>query len=304
MLSRPDGEDSAGGFSGRHDHVLRPCGAMHEVPLAQWPLFALDDEQALAGEHEKVFLVGFPVVHRHRLTRPEHGDPDPDLREVRLALEAHTVAAPLAVAPSRLPCVEDEPSLPGGHEPCLGRSERCFRNHARMLGGVGVERDGRQDPEPRVQGRARATLDEVTEDWIEGVRSLLEAPSPAVLTTYRRDGSASVSPVWFRWADEAFEVVIAKGDLKLRHLARDPRCALVIFEAVRPFRGVEVRGVAKLVDCDVTDLRAAIAGRYLGANDGAQFAADRKSKPGILLRLVADSPRIWNLSRILPAGTQ
>ena len=62
---------------------------------------------------------------------------------------------------------------------------------------------------------------------IESVRSLLEAPSPCVLTTYRKDGSALVSPVWFRWHDEAFEVVVAKGDLKLRHLAADPRCALV-----------------------------------------------------------------------------
>jgi len=136
---------------------------------------------------------------------------------------------------------------------------------------------------------------------MERARSLLEAPSPAVLTTYRKDSSASVSPVWFRWRDGAFEVVVAKGDLKLRHLARDPRCALVVFEAVRPFRGVEVRGVAELIECDVTELRAAIAGRYLGADDGARFAAERRSKPGVLLRLVADSPRVWDLSGILPA---
>jgi hypothetical protein len=66
------------------------------------------------------------------------------------------------------------------------------------------------------------------------VRSLLEAPSPAVLTTYRKDGSAHTVPVWYRWTGEAFEVVMAKGDVKLRHLARDPRCVLVVFEAVRP----------------------------------------------------------------------
>jgi len=131
------------------------------------------------------------------------------------------------------------------------------------------------------------------------IRSLLEAPSPAVLTTYRKDGSALVSPVWFRWHDGVFEVVIAEGDLKLRHLAHDPRCALVVFEAVRPFRGVEVRGVAELVEGDVSSLRAAIAGRYLGAGDGARFAAER-STPGVLLRLACDTPRVWDLSRILP----
>ena len=142
----------------------------------------------------------------------------------------------------------------------------------------------------------------MTEARVEGVRSLLDAPSPAVLTTYRKDGGALVSPVWFRWHEGAFEVVIAEGDVKLRHLAADPRCILVVFEAVRPFRGVEVRGDAELVDCDVGPAREAIAGRYLGAADGARFAAERSSRPGVLLRLSADSPRIWDLSGILPAS--
>lgn len=142
--------------------------------------------------------------------------------------------------------------------------------------------------------------DERRDDRLEGVRSLLDGPSPAVLTTYRRDGSALVSPVWFRWHDGAFEVVIAEGDLKLRHLTADPRCILVVFEAVRPFRGVEVRGAAELVEGDVGSARAAIAGRYLGAADGARFAAERSSRPGVLLRLVPDEPRVWDLSGILP----
>ena len=135
---------------------------------------------------------------------------------------------------------------------------------------------------------------------IDSVRSLLEAPSPAVLTTYRKDGSALVTPVWFRWSAGVFEVVIAEDDVKLRHLARDPRCALVVFEAVRPFRGVEVRGEAELVEGDVTSIRTNIATKYLGVEDGGRFAAER-SKPGVLLRLASDSPRVWDLSAILPA---
>ena len=118
--------------------------------------------------------------------------------------------------------------------------------------------------------------------WVEPVRSLLEAPSPAVLTTYRKDGSAHTVPVWYRWTGEAFEVVIAKGDMKLRHLARNPQCVLVVFEAVRPFRGVEARGVAELVEGDVASARVAIAGRFLGLEDGERFAAERRSRPGVL----------------------
>ena len=60
-------------------------------------------------------------------------------------------------------------------------------------------------------------------DIVEGtddIRPLLEAASPAVLTTYRADGSAHVSPVWFRVSGDAFEVVIAAGDRKLANLER------------------------------------------------------------------------------------
>jgi len=141
----------------------------------------------------------------------------------------------------------------------------------------------------------------VTAHRLESVRTLLEAPAPAVLTTYRKDGSALVSPVWFRWHDGAFEVVIAKGDVKLRHLTRDPRCVLVVFEAARPFRGVEVRGAGELVECDVSPIRAAIAARYLGVSDGERFAIARRSKPGVLLRISGDGARVWDLSAVLPA---
>jgi PPOX class probable F420-dependent enzyme len=134
---------------------------------------------------------------------------------------------------------------------------------------------------------------------VPDLRSLLDAPSPAVLTTYRKDGSALVTPVWFRHVDDVFEVVIAEGDIKLQHLRRDPRCGLVVFEAVPPFRGVEIRGEADLVECDVREVRAAVAGRYLGVEDGQRFAAER-SNPGVLLRL-AGAQRAWDLSAILPS---
>jgi len=121
-----------------------------------------------------------------------------------------------------------------------------------------------------------------------------------VLATTRRDGSPYTSPVWFRWTGEAFEIVIALGDVKLRHLERDPRCSLVVFEAVAPFRGVEVRGEATLTHCDVTEIRRSIAGRYLGPAGGEHFAAARRSKPGVLLELVPVEPRVWDLEGIVP----
>jgi hypothetical protein len=89
--------------------------------------------------------------------------------------------------------------------------------------------------------------------------------------------------------------------VKRRHLALAPRCILVVFEAVPPFRAVEVKGEPEMLDGDVTDARVAIAGRYLGVDRGRRFAATRRSPRGTLLRLVPNATRIWDLSAALPA---
>lgn len=137
--------------------------------------------------------------------------------------------------------------------------------------------------------------------WLDDVQALLDAPSPAVLTTYRRDGTALTTPVWFRFHTGAFEIVLAEGDVKRKHLARTPRCILVVFEAVPPFRGVEVKGEPELIEQDVTEVREVIAGRYLGEDRGRRFAANRHSRRGTLLRLVPGQPRVWDLAAALPA---
>jgi hypothetical protein len=131
--------------------------------------------------------------------------------------------------------------------------------------------------------------------------SLLQAPSPSVLTTYRKDGTAVASPVWFRFQDNTFEVVIAQDDVKLRHLAARPQCELVVFEAVPPFRGVRVRSHQPMLDrVGAQQARAEIAARYLGEERGKRFAAERAS-PGILLRLPWDGAKTWDLTPILPS---
>lgn len=93
--------------------------------------------------------------------------------------------------------------------------------------------------------------------------------------------------------------MIARDDVKLRHLERDPNCSLVIFEARVPFRGVEVRGEAILTDCDVSEIRRSIAKRYLGEDAGERFAAVPESTPGVLLQLVPGEPRLRDLAAIL-----
>jgi len=132
---------------------------------------------------------------------------------------------------------------------------------------------------------------------LEDLRSLLEAPSPAVLMTYRPDGSG-VSPVWFRCTGEAFEVVVAKSDSKLRNLARDPRAVMMVFETVPPFRGVKVWADVELDDAHVEDARRSISACYLGEEAAHAFVAERGE--GLVVRLPTSAAQVWDLSGILP----
>lgn len=138
----------------------------------------------------------------------------------------------------------------------------------------------------------------MTEESASPPAALLDLPSPAVLTTYRRNGTAASSPVWFRRVDDTLEVVIAEDALKARHLQRDPRCTLVVFEATAPFRGVRVETAATLRREGVGEARLPIASRYLGPDGGRQFAQSRGR--GFVLAAPLTDARSWDLTPILP----
>ncbi len=132
------------------------------------------------------------------------------------------------------------------------------------------------------------------------LRSLLESPSPATMTVMRADGEPVTSPVWFRLHDEAIEFVVAASDAKLEHLRRDPQCVLLIFEAVRPFRGVLVRDRATLSLDDGAQARLAIATRYLGRDHARQYADLDRRPPGWIVRVPVAAGRGWSLADTLP----
>jgi PPOX class probable F420-dependent enzyme len=137
------------------------------------------------------------------------------------------------------------------------------------------------------------------EDSPRHIESLFDRPSPAVLTTYRNDGTASVSPVWFRFHQRNLEVVVAEGDPKLRHLEQAPRCSLTVFETAPPFRGVRVEGSPRLTPDEDNEARLEIATRYLGKERGRRFV-EQRGTPGLVLRIEANKTKSWDLSEMLP----
>jgi hypothetical protein len=137
-------------------------------------------------------------------------------------------------------------------------------------------------------------------DATAAMSSLLEASSPATVTLYRGDGSALVSPVWFRSHEGMLEMVVARDDPKVDLLRRDPRAILLIFETVPPFRGVRAEAQVEIVPDDGAAVRLAIASRYLGVEAGRAYADIERRPPGFVIRWPIASARSWDLADKLP----
>jgi PPOX class probable F420-dependent enzyme len=123
---------------------------------------------------------------------------------------------------------------------------------------------------------------------------LLELPRVAVLATYRADGEVLLSPVWHRWRDGGFDVATGSGDIKVRHLRRDPRASILVYENAPPYRGIELRTQPSLVPEGAGDVARDIAMRYLGLAAGEAFAAS--GADDIVIRLEPGTVRVWDFA--------
>ncbi len=130
------------------------------------------------------------------------------------------------------------------------------------------------------------------------VRDLLDRCTAAVLTTYRRDGSAVATPVWFRAEQDTVEVVIAQTDVKLRRLQQGQRCSLTVFETTPPFRALRIDATPEFSRNGVDAARLVIASRYLGSEDGERFA--RLRGPATVVSWPVAGAHSWDLTAILP----
>ena len=77
-----------------------------------------------------------------------------------------------------------------------------------------------------------------------GVRSLLERPNHAVVSTLNEDGSIHSTVVWVDVEDGRLAVNSAVGRTWPSNLERDPRITVLVYDESNPYDYVEVRGTA------------------------------------------------------------
>jgi PPOX class probable F420-dependent enzyme len=86
------------------------------------------------------------------------------------------------------------------------------------------------------------------EGLTDQVRSLFDGTNFAVLSTLEPDGAPHSTVVWVKRDGDDLLFALPKSRRKTANLRRDPRVAVVIFDAANPYASVQVRGRASVED--------------------------------------------------------
>jgi len=96
-------------------------------------------------------------------------------------------------------------------------------------------------------------------------QEMLSRPNPAVMAALRSDGAPVSTPTWYLWEDGRVLINLDEGRVRLKHLRRDPRVTLTVFDGddwsahvTLIGRVVEMYGDEGLTDID------RIATHYIG----------------------------------------
>lgn len=98
----------------------------------------------------------------------------------------------------------------------------------------------------------------------EQTRDLLDGRNVATVATLAADGSPHTSVVWIARDGDTVVFSSTARRQKVRNLARDPRISLTVFAADNPYRSVDIRGCAELIEDTEKALPARLSQKYLG----------------------------------------
>jgi PPOX class probable F420-dependent enzyme len=126
----------------------------------------------------------------------------------------------------------------------------------------------------------------------EQIDAFLDKRHTLVLATLRRNGTAHLTTVWYRWDGKAFWISTNRDRAKFRHIERDPRVTVLVDDPPRE-TSVAADGEAEIAARDAAAYQGslAIVGRYV--DDPAAYLAQREGEPRALLRIEPARIRSW-----------
>ena len=98
-------------------------------------------------------------------------------------------------------------------------------------------------------------------------QEFLDNPYVGVVTTLREDGSPHSTIVWVEQANGEVSFNTATGRAKERHLANDPRIALLVVDPQNAYQWVALTGTVELTTEDADPQIDRLAKKYLGQDE-------------------------------------
>jgi PPOX class probable F420-dependent enzyme len=96
------------------------------------------------------------------------------------------------------------------------------------------------------------------------VRTLFDGKNFAALSTLEPDGTPHSTVVWVKRDGDDILFALPKRRRKTSNLNRDPRAAVVIFDATNPYESAQVQGTASLTDDPTGALVDELSHKYTG----------------------------------------
>ncbi|MFC7218824.1 PPOX class F420-dependent oxidoreductase [Streptomyces polyrhachis] len=117
------------------------------------------------------------------------------------------------------------------------------------------------------------------------VRTLLDAPYPAVLSTLNPDGGPQSSVVWVSRDGGELLVSTEQGRRKERNMLRDPRVSVTVFDLADPQLYVEIRGTATVTEDTGRAVAVRIAEEYIGPGAGKDYLEAPPEEVRVVVRI-------------------
>lgn len=118
------------------------------------------------------------------------------------------------------------------------------------------------------------------------VRELIARPEPAVLTTLRADGSPSSSVMWLTIEGDSILLPTKRNRIKARHIERDPRVSIVVYDRTDITRYAHITGSAELTDHRASTLIYDLSELYTGSR--AHQGADDREDLRVVIRVTPE----------------
>lgn len=95
-------------------------------------------------------------------------------------------------------------------------------------------------------------------------KKLLDTDTFVTLTTLRRDGAPHSTTMWAKRDGDDIVISTVESRLKARHIARDPRVTVSMFDPGNPYSYVTVEGVATMTREGGRELIDELSRKYTG----------------------------------------